>query len=863
MGSRDAPARRTAQQRTSDWRRQITLHRETLRHAFLDGGRGFAVLALHTAFVDRLLADAWIATEMPEGAALVAVGGYGRRAMFPWSDVDVLILIGAEPDRATAERLETFVGQLWDMGLEVGHSIRTVDECMAQARQDITIQTNLLESRCIAGDATLYARFAAAFAAALDPRQFCEAKLLEQQQRHGRYNDAAYSLEPNLKENPGGLRDLQVILWIARASGLGDSWQDLVTHDIVTPQEATRLERHERLLQGLRVRLHYLAGRREDRLLFDLQAQLAAEMGFHETPARRASEQLMQRVYRTLKSVLQLSSIVLANLRLRIFPPPPDPGTPLDAHFTLRHELIEIDDAAVFDREPGRILDAFHLWQRHPEAKGLSAATQRALWHARRHVNASFRRSATHRDTFMRIVRHPAGVTHTLRRMNRFGVLGLYLPAFGRIVGRMQHDLFHVYTVDEHILMVVRNLRRFANPEMGHEYPLCSRLMSEFARPEVLLLAGLFHDIAKGRGGDHSILGRADALRFCRMHAIGPADTDLVAWLVEHHLVMSATAQKEDLSDERVIARFAELVGTDRRLVALYLLTVADIRGTSPKVWNAWKGKLLEDLFRATRRLLGGETSTVEGSINDRKEKVRTTLRGYAIADGREDALWSKLGDGYFLRHDAPDIAWHTRQLWWQPEPATPVVRARLSPVGEGLQVLIYAPDQPLLFAHICVFFERLALDILDARVHTTRHGYALDTFEVMDPSHARSHYRDLIAFVEHELAAKLVPGTRLDPPTRGRITRQVRAFPLTPEVTLRPDERGQFHYLSLIAADRPGLLSRVARTFADYGIDVRSAKINTLGARAEDTFVVSGAGLRDPRQVIKLEAELLRDLHP
>jgi [protein-PII] uridylyltransferase len=357
------------------------------------------------------------------------------------------------------------------------------------------------------------------------------------------------------------------------------------------------------------------------------------------------------------------------------------------------------------------------------------------------------------------------------------------------------------------------------------------------------------------------VLGRADALRFCRHHGLDSEDTELVAWLVEHHLVMSSVAQKSDLSDAGVIARFAELVGSDRRLVALYVLTVADIRGTSPRVWNAWKGKLLEDLFRTTRRALGGDSPDNADAIAERKSRARTTLRGYAIGEAREDALWSRLGESYFLRHDAPDIAWHARQLYWQPTPDAPIVRARLSPVGEGLQVMIYTRDQPLLFAHICVFFERLALDILDARVFTTRHGYALDTFEVIDPSNARSHYRDLIAFVEHELALRLAPGTHLDPPTRGRIARQVRAFPLTPEVTLRPDERGQFHYLSLIAADRPGLLSRVARTLADYGIDVHSAKINTLGARAEDVFLVSGAALRDTRKVIRLEADLLREL--
>jgi [protein-PII] uridylyltransferase len=445
--------------------------------------------------------------------------------------------------------------------------------------------------------------------------------------------------------------------------------------------------------------------------------------------------------------------------------------------------------------------------------------------------------------------------------MNRFGMLGLYLPAFGRIVGRMQHDLFHVYTVDEHILLVVRNLRRFAVPDMAHEYPMCSRLMADFARPEVLYLAGLFHDIAKGRGGDHSTLGRADALRFCRAHGLTAEDADLVAWLVEHHLKMSSTAQKQDLSDPAVIRRFADMVSTERRLVGLYLLTVADIRGTSPKVWNAWKGKLLEDLFRAAQRAIGGSEAPIEGSVQDRKERVRVRLRAYALPEGAEEKLWARLGDSYFLRHEPGDIAWHTRHLFYRADTREPVVKARLSPIGEGLELLIYSPDQPLMFARMCSFFERLSYSIVEARIYTTRDGYALDHFLVMDPAQTRSHYRDVISYVEHELSERLRSAAPPEPPTRGRVSRQLKAFPLTPEVTIRPDERGTYHYLSLIAGDRPGLLSRVARTLAEYGIHVQNAKINTLGARAEDVFLLKGDALRDSKKVIRLEADLIHQL--
>ena len=855
-----APAPFDAREFTARGRQSLKDGRERLAKRFVESGHAGQILARQSDLVDGVLREAWRGL-MPPDAALVAVGGYGRGQMFPHSDVDLLILL---PDGAIAAHqsaIETFIGVLWDLGLEIGHSARTVDQCIEQGRVDITVQTNLLEARRLDGDVALFEQLRAAFIGALDPRAFCEAKLLEQQQRHTRFNDIAYSLEPNLKENPGGLRDLQVILWVARASGMGASWHDLTTHGILTPVEATRLTRHEAVLQGLRIRLHHLLGRREDRLLFDLQGRLAQQFDLVDSPARRASEQLMQRFYRTAKAVLQLSSIVLANLRSRLFPAPDATPLVLSDRFRITNELLELAVPDLFDREPGAILETFLVWQRHPEIKGLAASTQRALWHARRHVNAAFRHEPANRELFMQMLREPSGLTHTLRRLNRFGLLGLYIPAFGRIVGRMQHDLFHVYTVDEHILMVVRNLRRFAITEMAHEYPLCSRLMTDFARPEVLYLAGLFHDIAKGRGGDHSALGRVDALRFARSHGLSREDADLVAWLVEHHLTMSATAQKQDLSDPAVVQRFADLVGDERHLVGLYLLTVADVRGTSPKVWNAWKGKLLEDLFRAARHAIGGTAVALEGSLNDVKERARVRLLAYAVPEGAEDRLWSQLDDSYFLRHDPGDIAWHTRHLFFRADTRDAIVKARLSPIGEGMEVFVYVPDQPLLFARICGVFERLGYNIVEARIYTTRAGYALDHFLVMDPSGVQTNYRDVLSLVEHELSESLRAAAPLDPPSRGRVSRQLKAFPLTPEVTIRPDERGVFHYLSLIAGDRPGLLSRVARTLAGYDIQVQNAKINTLGARAEDVFLLKGDALKNAKTVVRLEADLIHQL--
>jgi [protein-PII] uridylyltransferase len=818
-------------------------------------------LQQHAKVVDDILRYVWRETRLPRDHALVAVGGYGRGELYPYSDVDVLVLLPGEPDAPLREDLERLVGLLWDIGLEVGHSMRTIEQCLEAASKDVTVQTNLLESRLLSGSTKVYGSFLKQFEQALDIQAFCNAKLLEQQQRHARHQDAAYILEPNIKDSPGGLRDLQTVVWISRAAGFGISWPDLAQRDLITSGEAAAVRLHEDFLQDLRIRLHYLAGRREDRLLFDYQTALARELGIDERFPRRPSELLMQRFYLTTKGITQLNTLLLQNLQARILPQDPSPPTYINERFRVRNQLLEARNPRLFERHPAAILEAFLIVQQYPELKGIESSTLRGLWRASHDIDAAFRAGPRNRELFMEILRQPRGQTHTLRRMNQYGILGRYIPAFGRIVGQMQHDLYHVYPVDEHILMVLRNVRRFALPAFAHEYPLCSRLMAELECPEALYLAALFHDIAKGRGGDHSALGSVDARRFAREHGLPAEEVALVGWLVEHHLVMSATAQKKDLSDPEVIEGFANLVRTDRRLVTLYLLTVADIRGTSPKVWNAWKGKLLEDLFWMTRRQLTGVPAVAANSIQARQDEALSILQLYAVPPGAHKKFWSQLDTVYFLRHDANEIAWHTRLLNYRVNSPAPIVKARLSPVGEGLQVMIYVPDQKELFARICSFFERTQFNIVEAKIHTTRHGYALDSFQVMDPEGNVENYRDIMSFIEFELAERLAKQAPLEPPMQGRMSRQLKHFPINPEVNVRPDERGTHHVLSVTAGDRPGLLSRIARVLVAYEVDVRSAKINTLGARAEDVFLVSGSALSNPRSVVRLETELLQHL--
>ena len=843
------------------WRDTLRVGRSALKQAFEQQASARPLLKRYCSLVDGLLQSIWHALQLPAHGSLVAVGGYGRGELFPYSDVDVLILLQEVPNAATQASIECLVGVLWDIGLEVGHSVRTVAQCLEAAQDDVTTQTNLLEARYLCGARELYQDFEQAFQAALDSEAFFEAKLLEQDQRHARYNDSAYSLEPNLKESPGGLRDLHNLLWLAQAAGIGRRWRDLVRAGLLSDAEMRAIQALEYFLFELRCRLHYLAGRREDRLLFDFQNALAAQYGLESSASRRPSEMLMQHYYRSVKTVAQMRDILIPSLRARVFA---IPGVQLpqllNARFQVRANLLEAIDDTLFEHTPSAILECFHLLQQQPELQGMTAVTLRALWRARVRINPAFRRDPINRARFMAILREPRGLTWTLRSMNRYGVLGRYIPAFGRIVGQMQHDLFHIYTVDEHILTVLRNMRRLNVPELAHEYPLASRLISGFERPEVLYLAALFHDIAKGRGGDHSSLGKVDALRFCRQHGLPEADIALVGWLVAQHLSMSATAQKQDLSDPDVIARFCSQVPDERHLIALYLLTVCDIRGTSPKVWNAWKGKLLEDLFYAARRRLGGGSQPVSG-IAAVQAEARRILRLYGLEDQAEAALWSSLDDAYFLRHEAQEIAWHTRHLWHRIMTPKPVVRARLSPIGEGVQVMIYTSDQPELFVRICGFFERLSYTILDAKIHTTRNGYALDSFLVMDPAQRNVPYRDFLSYIEHELGAVLADGAPMPAVTQGRISRHLKHFPLAPEVSLRPDEKGAFYALSIVVGDRPGLLSAISKVLHQHGVRINAAKITTLGERAEDTFMIQGEALSKQKALLQMESDLLQVL--
>ena len=854
-------ARAAYAKRIGDW---LQAQRDALRIAYLKRAQPDRNLRRHAAVVDDAVSRIATDIQLPTNIAIAAVGGYGRGFLFPASDVDLLVLL---PDGTAPDTLvEAFVSLLWDVGLEPGISVRTMSECIDEAAKDVTVDTGLLEMRGVWGDAALVEALRLKLKKSRSVSTFFAAKIDEQKRRHARHNDVALNLEPNIKESPGGLRDLQTVMWLARAAELGDDWQALLTEGLITPTELKSINHHRRVLIDIRIRLHYLAHRREDRLVFDYQTELAKELKLEGSNNKLPSEVLMRRYYLTAKAIWQMNSILLPTLLERTSQRRVDDVKKIDNEFDVVNGNIAARDEKIFNRDPRAIFRAFLALQSVRDAEFFEPETLRALWRAVHLIDKKFRDDDGNNQLFLKILQSDK-VTFTLRRMSRYGVLGRYIPAFGRIAGQMQHDLFHVYTVDEHILMVIRNLRRLVLPRFAHEFPFCHELASEFARPEILYLAALFHDIAKGRGGDHSELGKKDARLFCRKLSISKSDTDLVAWLVEMHLQMSATAQKQDLSDPGVIAHFAKRVGDERRLIALYLLTVADVRGTSPHVWNAWKAKLLEQLFRATRKLLRGDAVPNEHWIENKRADA---LALYHQSDSvhEKPLLWAHVRDSYFQRFDATEMAWHASVLDRDASPASAVVRVRALGEGNatdseqaGFAVMVMTRDQPGLFARITGYFEKLAFDIAAAKVYTTSHQYALDAFQVLPKSGAASRFQDVAAAIERGLASVLDDPTAPLATYSGRIARQVKHFPFEPAVSLIPARQKPYFELNVSCADRPGLLSSMARVFLAFDVNLKDARISTLGARAEDVFIVANKKLGDAAFAGEFQAALILQL--
>jgi [protein-PII] uridylyltransferase len=844
----------------------------TLKEKFEHGISAPTLIKARSWLVDQLMIRAWtrLMEEDAGQAALVAVGGYGRRELMPGSDIDLLLLL---PDTSHAQltpRLEALLVFLWDIGLEVGHSVRTVRDCVEQSLADVTVVTNLMEARLLAGNEALFARMHASISPARiwNSRDFFETKRREQRNRHRKYHDTAYKLEPNVKESPGGLRDIQMIAWVANRHFGTDSLEDLVLRGFLTQAEYDVLVEGRNLLWQIRFALHILTGRGEDRLLFDYQRTIAEQFGYHDQEDQLGVEDFMKQYYRTVMDLSRLNEMLLQLFQEQIlFADQPAEIVPLNRRFQARNGFIEITDARVFANYPFALLEIFLLLEQNPKLKGIRADTVRAIRAHRHLIDDNFRNDIRSRSLFMEILRQPYGVTHGLRRMNVYGVLAAYLPAFGRIVGLMQYDLFHIYTVDEHILFVVRNLRRFMVPRHAREFPLCSHIIATLPKPELLYLAGLFHDIAKGRKGDHSELGSAEAREFCARHHLSAYDTNLLEWLVARHLLMSATAQREDISDPAVVNRFARTVGDSVRLDYLYLLTVADIRATNPELWTTWKDALLKQLYYNTRRALQrGLEDPLERTehIQQVQSEARRLLASMATESVRLSAVWDMLGEEYFLRHTSDQVAWHT-QLIEQAGGGDPCVVAIHPSTERGsTEIFIYAKAMDELFTLITAVLDQLALNVVDAGIITTADGHVLNTFHVLETA-GQPVGSDLRAEeIRLALVEEITAGDRSEWHVSRRMPRRNRHFPIKTHIAFKPDELDRRTVMELITPDHPGLLSQVGRAFTECGVRLLNAKIATLGSRAEDIFYITDRNnqpLTDDAQCNCLEKSLRKHL--
>lgn len=855
-------------QALSNNKQPIPLFREALLkgrevlHARFDATKSADEVVPQRAWlIDQLLRHAWTLFNFQIPLALIAVGGYGRGELHPFSDVDILILSQDDLNEDCQEKVQKFVTFLWDISLEVGSSVRSLQECAAIAEKDITVITNLIESRLLIGESKLFEELQRLISPdkIWKDRVFFEAKMNEQRLRHLKFNDTAYNLEPNIKEGPSGLRDLQTIIWVTKRHFGAGSLYDLVKHKFLTEEEYKTLLECQSFLWKVRYILHKITNRHEDRLLFDYQREVARTLGFKDDNERMDVENFMQQYYRTAREITVLNEMLLQHFQEEILHNGPTEIKPLNSRFQICNDFIEVTNDKVFERYPFALLEIFLLWQYHPEIKGIRASTGRLIRRYNKLIDQAFLRDIRARSLFIEIIRQPVGVTHAFRAMNRYGVLSAYIPSFGKIIGQMQYDLFHVYTVDQHTLFIIRNLRRFAISKHDHELPTCSEIMRQLHKPELLYLAGLFHDIAKGRKGDHSELGAIDAFDFCLAHGLSGTDSRFVSWLVQHHLIMSTTAQRKDIADPDVINAFAQQVEDIDHLNYLYLLTVADIRATSPKLWNDWKASLLYNLYSRTKQALQ------QGLQNPLDRNVRIhDLQSHALellnpADRiQAQQLWNAIDDDYFLRATPSNIAHETQAMLHKPSDR-PLVLIRHSKEGGVTEFLIYTEDKESLFVDTTYCLELQHVNIVDAYIITTANRFTLVNYTILEEDNSPIKTNKRAEEIRSALEIA-VQQTQPIKPIHRLWSRALKYFPVPTRVTFNIDNKNNQTIMEIITTDRPGVLSRIAQALVNAETKLKNAKIATFGNRVEDTFVITdrnNQAIRSPEQLDYLQEQL------
>ncbi|OYY73494.1 MAG: [protein-PII] uridylyltransferase [Gammaproteobacteria bacterium 28-57-27] len=821
----------------------------------LRAGEHVAVLfAARTALIDALIAAQWADAGLDGAVACVlAVGGYGRSELFPYSDIDVLVLLANDAPPHLAKQIEVFISRLWDLGLHLGHSTRTVEECLTFAASDLCIMTSLLEGRFLSGQRELWQGVSTSLfmlGCEIWPAPaFFRGKQAEQGARHHRYDDSAYKIEPNIKESPGGLRDWHTLRWLSCRIFQHDAADHLVAEGLLTDSEHTALLERVEFLSRLRFALHLITERHEDRLLLMHQKTLAAmcsevlpQVNESDSENQRV-EAFMQRYFRAVLGIERINQLVMQQFEERLFPPRGEPQA-INARFNRRGKLIETVDAQLFLRTPSAMLELFLLVQQQPEPLHIRASTLRQLQSHVLLLRAEMRHNPKARALFMEILRQPRGVFDALKQMNRLGVLAAYLPDFENIVGRMQFDLFHLYTVDAHTLLVIRNLRRFCTPFGQSENPLAHELIGHFDKPELLLLAALFHDIAKGMGGQHEVLGAEKARAFCVLHNLPADDTVLVEWLVRHHLHFSSVAQRRDLDDPQVIDEFTRWIGSRRKLDALYLLTVADIHATNPTLWSDWRAALLRDLYSKTRKSL----EHGQHIIDTQSRRARVLERLAHACDVREEGGWHKaralldsLHTRYIMRHPTDALVWRlcgmvkAQNMLW--------LGLREDNHRQVSELFIYTRDQPHLFAKIAATLDRLGFNIQSAYLTTTTQGMVVDDILFLNAD--GSPLRD--AWMQNDLLRQLELAMTQDM-TAARVMRRssplLQHFNCPTQIQMQTSEHGENTEVQLETLDRPGLLALIGGVLSELDMNLQGATINTLGEKAQDTLYVS---VREP----------------
>ncbi|MDN3652558.1 [protein-PII] uridylyltransferase [Thalassotalea ponticola] len=794
-------------------------------------------------FVDQVLQKVWCQHHLDEHQiSLLAVGGYGRGELHPHSDVDILILTKDNISDTVGEHIAAFITELWDIRLDIGHSVRSIKECVKQAKADVTIATNLLESRLICGNVMLEEQLRPHLnkASFWPSKAFFIAKRDEQKKRHQQYKGAAYTLEPNLKANPGGLRDIQTISWVAKRHFLADSIQQLVAHDYLSENELQELIECQDYLWRMRFCLHMVAGRSENRLLFDYQGDVAKMMGFG-ADGKPAVERMMKRFFRIINSVNELNEMLLQHFEQGFLGKHEHiDAVPIDHNFDKIGQLIRLHNSSGFSRH-SMFLRLFLTIADNPDIKGIHSATIRKLRNTRRRLIGGLNDYAECRRLFMQIMRHPNGLGRAFNLMHRHEILASYLPEWQNIVGQMQFDLFHAYSVDEHSYRLIKNLYRFSLPEHNHEFPLCSAIVQNIRKPELLYIAGIYHDIAKGRGGDHSKLGAIDALEFGRTHQLSETDSRLISWLVKYHLLMSVTAQRKDISDPDVIHKFADVVRDENRLDYLYCLTVADMRATNESLWNSWKANLLQELYFATKAAFRrGLEKPVEVRTNIRENKVKA-LEKLSVQNIDEEAvksLWKQFKPDYFIRYTPSQIAWHARHIVSH-DKQKPLVMVSKKAYRGGTEVFVYTKFKSNIFASTVSILSSKKLSIHDAKIMTSKNGYTLNTFTVLDAKGQPINDLYYLDNIEQALVKQLSTGQSISHPQKP-LPSKLKQFKVPTKVSFIKHRNPNVNYIEVVAKDRPGLLADIGQIFQQCEMSVHMAKISTYGERVEDIFIVS-----------------------